>query len=214
MVHKKSTLYYPKANGLAESTNKTLQNILQKIVNENRTDWDTSFKTSVQATPFRLAYGLGAVMPVEFQISSLGIQVNDRMREGASEQVCLQQLLTLGETHVHSLAVFELDQQRHKAFVDRHRGQNEKLFAIGKPVLVFQTRMSKMHGKPRFRWTGPYWIVAVENGTFTLNTLAGEILPQKINGFRLKPYVGATPPNRFEKTTDHTPPEAGSLRGE
>ena len=38
VVHKKSTPYYPQANGLAESTNKTLQTILKKIVNENRTD--------------------------------------------------------------------------------------------------------------------------------------------------------------------------------
>ena len=30
VVHKKSTLYYPQANGLAESTNKTLQMILKK----------------------------------------------------------------------------------------------------------------------------------------------------------------------------------------
>ena len=61
VVHKKSTSYYPHANGLAESTNKTLQNILRKIVNMNRTNWDTklrsalwayrmSFETSVQAT--------------------------------------------------------------------------------------------------------------------------------------------------------------------
>ena len=68
VVHKKSTPYYPQANGLAESTNKTLQNILQKIINENRTNWDTklssalwayktSFKTSLHATSFRLAYG-------------------------------------------------------------------------------------------------------------------------------------------------------------
>ena len=31
VVHKKSTSYYPQANGLAESTNKILQNILKKI---------------------------------------------------------------------------------------------------------------------------------------------------------------------------------------
>ena len=36
--YKKSTPYYPQANELAESTNKTLQNILKKIVNENRTE--------------------------------------------------------------------------------------------------------------------------------------------------------------------------------
>ena len=96
MVHKKSTPYYPQENGLAESTNKTLQNILRKIVNENRTDWDTklcsalwayrkSFKTSVQPTPFRLPYGLEVVMSVEFQILSLCIQVKERMFEEASE---------------------------------------------------------------------------------------------------------------------------------
>ena len=32
VVHKKSTLYYPQANGLAKSTNKTLQMILRKII--------------------------------------------------------------------------------------------------------------------------------------------------------------------------------------
>ena len=63
VVHKKSTPYYPQANGLAKFTNKTLQTIMKKIVNENRTDWDTklhnalwayrtSYKTSVQSTPF------------------------------------------------------------------------------------------------------------------------------------------------------------------
>ena len=84
VVHKRSTPYYPQANGLPESTNKTLQNILRKIINENRTDWDTklqsvlwayqtTYKTSIRTTPFRLAFGLEAVMPVEVQIPSLRI---------------------------------------------------------------------------------------------------------------------------------------------
>ncbi len=36
IVHKKSTVYYPQANGQAESTNKILQNILKKIVAQHR----------------------------------------------------------------------------------------------------------------------------------------------------------------------------------
>jgi transposase InsO family protein len=35
VVHRRSTVYYPQGNGLAKSTNKTLQNILQKIVEAN-----------------------------------------------------------------------------------------------------------------------------------------------------------------------------------
>ena len=69
--------------------------------------------------------------------------------------------------------------------MDRHRGWNEKLCGIGKVVPIFQTRMGKMPGKLRFHWTGPYWIIGAENRTFMLGTLAGEILPQKVNRFRL-----------------------------
>ena len=43
------------------------------------------------------------------------------MFEGASGQVRLQQLLALGETRIHNLAVLELDQPSRKAFVDWHR---------------------------------------------------------------------------------------------
>ena len=123
------------------------------------------------------------------------------MTEGASEQIRLQQLLALGETWVNSLAAVELDQQQRNAFVDRHRRRNKENFGKGRAVLVFQTRMGKMLGKLRFRWTGPYWIVAAEKRTFTFGTLAGEILPQKVN-------------NPFEKRTDPTPPIAGPLCGE
>ena len=77
VVYKKSTPYYPQANGLAESTNKTMQMILKKIVNENQIDWDqklhsalwayrTSYKAMIRSTPFQMAFGLEAVMPIEF----------------------------------------------------------------------------------------------------------------------------------------------------
>ena len=90
VVHKKSTPYYPQANVLAESTNKILQTILKKIVNENHTDWDdklqsavwayrTTFKPNIQFTPFRMAFGLKAVMPIEFQVLSLRVQVKERL---------------------------------------------------------------------------------------------------------------------------------------
>ena len=85
------------------------------------------------------------------------------------------------------MTILQHAHQQRKAFVDRHRGRNEFFFGIGKVVLLFQTRMGKMLGKLHLRWIGSDWIVATENDTFTLETLAGEILLQKVNGFPLKP---------------------------
>ena len=73
---------------------------------------------------------------------------------------------------------------------------------VGKAVLVFQTRMGQMPGKLRFRWIGPYWIVGAEHNTFQLGTLVGEVLRQKLNGFRLKSYLGPMPPNPFPAGQD------------
>ena len=147
--------------------------------------------------PFRLVFGLEVVMLVEFQVPSLRIEVPERLSERQSEQVCLQQLVELGEARLHSMAILEHEQWQGKAFVDQHRGTNEKQFKIGKTVLVFQTCMGQMLGKLRFRWTGSYWIIGAKNGTLELGTLAREVLRQKVNGFRLKPYLGPTPPNPF-----------------
>ena len=47
----------------------------------------TNYKTSIQSTPFQLAFGLKAIMLVEFQVPSLWIQVWDRLSEDKSEQI-------------------------------------------------------------------------------------------------------------------------------
>ena len=83
------------------------------------------------------------------------------------------------------------------------------MFGIGKPVLVFQTRMGKMPGKLRFRWTGPYWITREFNGSYQLGTLVGEVLGKWVNGFRLKPYNGPMPRNPFEQVKTDTKPDTG-----
>ena len=138
-------------------------------------------------------------MPVEFQVPSLRIQIRERLNEKESEAIRLKALCELEEHRLASIMHLELEQRRRKAFVDRHRKGNEKMFGTGKPVLVFQTRMGKMPGKLRFRWTGPYWITREFNGSYQLGTLAGEVLGKWVNGFRLKPYKGPMPKNPFER---------------
>ena len=66
--------------------------ILKKIVNENRTDWGqklnnalrayrTSYKTTIKLTPLRMEFGLEAIIPVEFQVPTLRVQVTDTLNE-------------------------------------------------------------------------------------------------------------------------------------
>ena len=105
------------------------------------------------------------------------------------------------------MAQLEQRQRQHKAFVDRHRKGMEKALTIGKPVLVFQTRLGAMPGKLRFQWTSPFWIIDEFNDTFQLGTLAGDIVKSWVNGFRLRPYQGNTPANPFTEShgTDQLP---------
>ena len=77
IVHIKSTPYYPQANGQAKSTNKTLCIILTKMVETSRNDWEhklivalwayqTTYKVVTNHTPFSLAFGMEAIMPMEY----------------------------------------------------------------------------------------------------------------------------------------------------
>jgi hypothetical protein len=147
-----------------------------------------------------MAFGLEAVMPSEFIVPSLRIQSEYRLNESESEQARMEELLRLEEDRIRSMEALKHEQRLRKAFVDRHRKKNEERFGIGKAVLLFQSRSGSMAGKLRLRWTGPYWIVKADNGTYQLGTLSGEVLPQWANGFRLKPYYGKMPANPFRST--------------
>jgi hypothetical protein len=73
VLHRKSTTYYPQANGQAESTNKIIKTTLTKIVNANRTDWDTklyaalwAYRVTTKHTPFSLVFGTEILLSLIF----------------------------------------------------------------------------------------------------------------------------------------------------
>jgi transposase InsO family protein len=82
--HQKSTPYHPQANGTIESFNKILETMLMKICSVDRDDWvstvptvlwayKTTCKKFTMKTPFKLVYGLEAVVPMEYLVPSLRI---------------------------------------------------------------------------------------------------------------------------------------------
>ncbi len=84
MKHKFTTMYKPNTNGLIERTNKILCSMLAKDikVHVNICDWDfkihhvvwvynTTYKTATWYSPFRLIYGMEALLPIELEVMTL-----------------------------------------------------------------------------------------------------------------------------------------------
>lgn len=86
ITHHKSTAYYPKGNGQAEATNKTLLKILSRTLEDHQKNWAhalpmalwayrTSKRRPTQMTPFALVYGTEAVLPLPLEITMPSAQV-------------------------------------------------------------------------------------------------------------------------------------------
>jgi hypothetical protein len=87
-----SSNYYPQGNGLAESTNKTLVQILKKIVDGNRRNWHlkltealwesrTTPKYSIGMTLYLLVYGKEENMSINLELHALIFVVNTKYTE-------------------------------------------------------------------------------------------------------------------------------------
>ena len=80
--YRNSTPYHPQANGQVEVTKRALENILTKVVNNNRKEWaerlveatwayNTTWKTTTRFTPYELVYGKMAFLSIEFEYNTL-----------------------------------------------------------------------------------------------------------------------------------------------
>ncbi|XP_074296867.1 uncharacterized protein LOC141627524 [Silene latifolia] len=104
----KSSMYNSSTNGLAEAFNKTLCNLLRKVVAKSKRDWHerigealwayrTTYKTSIQATPYALVYEVEAVLPLELQIPSLRIAIQEGLIDDENDKLRLAELEALDE---------------------------------------------------------------------------------------------------------------------
>jgi hypothetical protein len=82
-----STTYYPHGNGLAESSNKSLVNIIKNLLQDNKKSWHNKLvhalwaniittKRSIGMSPYQLVYGMDVVFP-----TSLGVPVMKLLQE-------------------------------------------------------------------------------------------------------------------------------------
>ena len=108
-----SSMYNASANGLAEAFNKTLGSFLKKVVSKKKRDWHerikealwayrTTFRTPTQATPYPLVYGMEAVLPLERQIPSLQIAIQEGLTGEENAKLRLQELKALDEKRLEA----------------------------------------------------------------------------------------------------------------
>jgi hypothetical protein len=193
-------MYHAPANGLAEAFNKTLCNLLKKVVSKSKRDWHeritealwayrTTYKTPTQATPYALVYGVEAVVPLEQQIPSLRIAIQEGLTEEDNARLRLEELEALDEKRLEAQQRLECYQARlSKAFNKKVRARSfqvgDLVLAVRRPIIITHRTGNKFTSK----WDGPYVVKeAYTNGAYKLVDQDG-VRVGPINGRFLKKY--------------------------
>ncbi|KAL0416098.1 UNVERIFIED_CONTAM: hypothetical protein Slati_3441700 [Sesamum latifolium] len=120
---KNFSMYYAAANGLAEAFNKFLCSLLKKVVTKSKRDWHerigealwayrTTVRTPTQSTPYALVYGVEAVLPLEQQIPSLRIAIQEGFTEEENARIQLEELKAIDEKRLEAKQRLECYQAR------------------------------------------------------------------------------------------------------
>ena len=83
----------------------------------------------------------------------------------------------------------QVQKARDKAWHDQHIKKNTVM--EGDLVFLYDSKLFPHPRKLRMHWLGPYMVKEVtDRGVVQLVKLNGEPFPGKVNGSRLKPYMG------------------------
>eukprot|EP00253_Pinus_taeda_P018289 PITA_18289 len=160
-----STAYHPQGNGLAESSNKSLVNIIKKLLEISKKGWHkklinalwadrVSQKKSIGMSSFELVYGTDTIFP-----TSLVVPVVKLLQEAGSEEDPMQkrinQMIHLQQTREE---VFQNNcklQERIKKIYDWKAKADT--FQLDEVVLRWDARHEDKgkHGKFENLWKGP-----------------------------------------------------------
>ncbi|CAM9002129.1 unnamed protein product [Rhodiola kirilowii] len=196
----KSSMYNAPANGLAEAFNKTLCNLLRKVVGKSKRDWHekigealwayrTTYKTPTQATPYALVYGVEAVLPLELQIPSMRIAIQEGLSSDENDKLRLAELEALDEKRLQAQQSLQCYQARlSRAFNKKVRPRSfqkgDLVLAVRRPIITSHKTGSKFKAK----WDGPYVVQeAYTNGAYKIVDQEG-LRVGPINGKFLKRY--------------------------
>ena len=197
--HRKTTPYNPKANGAVERTNGTIVRVLGKVIAVHQRDWDEKLPSVVHAynithkettgkSPFYLVYGRSPVEPVELDVETFRVLIQQNASQTEELQERYAELEDLEESRKEALEQNADIQEKRKAAYDKKLPSNPEIRKHDL-VLLYDSRYKKFPGKLKIRWMGPYRVEEVFlNGSLQLTDLQGAWLDTRVNGSRVKKY--------------------------
>ncbi|XP_059658640.1 uncharacterized protein LOC132304962 [Cornus florida] len=203
-----STPYYAQANGQAESSNKILIEIIEKMIKDKPRRWHetlsealwayrNSKRTGTGVTPYMLTYGHDAVLPMEMKVKSARVAFQNNLTPADYTQAMLVELKDLDEFRRDALDHIIA----HKKKVMRIYNKRVKPKSFAEEDLVWKVvlpvgKVDRKYGKWSQKWEGPYLVHQVlSGGAYRLKYFSGRLHGYPINGKYLKRYV----PTIFER---------------
>eukprot|EP00253_Pinus_taeda_P006807 PITA_06807 len=163
-----SSLYYPQANGKVEAVNKSLNKILQRTIDKNRSNWHIMLYLALWA-----------------YLTSLAVEL---LPKTSSLKERLVHLEHLDEQRRDAAIINETHKKRVKNQYDKV--VSRRVFSEGNLVLVYDQDKDAL-GAHKFKsmWYGPFIVKRVlEKEAYELVNFEGNKLAESRNGLYLKKY--------------------------
>ncbi|RVW49197.1 Transposon Ty3-I Gag-Pol polyprotein [Vitis vinifera] len=196
--HHRSSTYRPQTNKAIEAANKNVKRILLRMVEISR-DWSeklpfalwayrTSFRTSIGATPYSLVYGMEAVLPVEIEMGSLRVALEQQIPEANWAQTRFDQLNLLDERRLRAADHVRAYQRKMaRAFKKRVKPRPLRIGDLVLKAIRGLIRDPRRKFKPS--WSRPYFIRELTpEGAAWLMDLYGNRFSEPTNVDQLKRY--------------------------
>ncbi|GKV31526.1 hypothetical protein SLEP1_g40206 [Rubroshorea leprosula] len=192
-----TSVYHLESNGMVESVNKCILEGIKPRLEQHKAKWAgelnnvlwayrTTSRTATGETPYHLAFGTEAVIPVEIRVPSFRVTHFD---EGRNGQLLRENLDLLDDVREEARLRTLVYKQKIANFYNRR--VRPRTFKIGDLVLRkagltgFETRFGKLAPN----WAGPYTVAEVPHpGAYILRDTEGNRVPRVWNVNNLKKF--------------------------